>query len=75
MDTLLNLDTYCSIYRYHSTYPIFYQYMDQQYVFPHRLDIEKHIADSDLIIVGEGQVDRSTAVSYTHLTLPTNREV
>lgn len=24
------------------------------------LDIEKHIADSDLIIVGEGQVDRST---------------
>ena len=30
---------------------------------------------SSIVIVNNGSTDGTTAVSYTHLTLPTNREV
>ena len=40
--------------------------------------IQREVMDYDVVIVGAGPAGLSTAikpVSYTHLTLPTNREV
>ena len=38
-------------------------------------DLARHAADAEILLVIHRKVDARIPVSYTHLTLPTNREV
>ena len=38
-------------------------------------NLNENISNYEVIVVDDGSTDGTTSVSYTHLTLPTNREV
>ena len=64
--TLVNIDLRFSFYKVVSCRKI---------LFKRFLDCSLHYGDSKCALKKIGHQDRLGAVSYTHLTLPTNREV
>ena len=48
--------------------------LDSRIFFDKEISVDP-IADKKIAVIGYGNQGRAQAVSYTHLTLPTNREV